>query len=67
MHWKVKVEMSNELLVKPQSSGLRFYRKALRGASKKTHRFSNQAFYRRIDFSEDDELGGNAACDLPTR
>jgi len=33
----------------------------------KTHRFSNQALCRWIGFSEDDELGGKAACDLPTR
>jgi hypothetical protein len=59
--------MSNEPFAKAKSWELRFYRTELRKASKKTHRFSNQACYRWIGFSEDDELGGKTARDLPTR
>jgi len=33
----------------------------------KAHRFSTQAVYSWIGFSEEDESGGKAACDLPTR
>ena len=59
--------MSNELLVKPKSSEIAVLVKSAAECEQKTHHFSKQAFYRRIGFSEDDELGGEAARDLPTR
>jgi hypothetical protein len=63
----VNLEISNGPLAKAKSWELRFYRKERRKASKKTHRFSNQASYTWIGFSEDDELGGKTARDFPTR
>jgi hypothetical protein len=62
----VNVEFSNEPLAKAKSWELRFYRKALRNASKKTHRFLSQAVYRWIGFSGDDQLGAKAARYLAT-
>jgi hypothetical protein len=64
---EVNLAISNEPLAKTKSWELFVYRKARRKASKKTHRFSNQAFCRWIGFSEDEELGDEVARDLPAR
>jgi len=47
--------------------GIALLSKSAAKSEQKTHRFSNQAFCRWIGFFEDDELGGKAARDLPTR
>jgi len=61
------IEFSNEAVAKVKSWELRFYRRERRKASKKLTASRTRLSAGGIGFFEDDELGGKAVRDLPTR